>query len=146
MSAFADSSALVKLYSDEPGSADVRSLSPLVASTLARVEVPAAFWRKHRIGDIDVAQTRSLAAELEADLIGTAAEGPRFLLVSVNRKILDHAARLLAHHPLRAYDSVQLASALAVSQTDDEFDGFACFDRALRDASKTEGLEPLPGA
>ena len=40
--AFADSSALVKLYADELGADMVRALSPLIISQLARVEVPAA--------------------------------------------------------------------------------------------------------
>jgi len=45
---FLDSSALVKRYADEPGADLVRSLSPCVVSAIARVEVPAALWRKHR--------------------------------------------------------------------------------------------------
>ena len=45
MTVFADSSALVKLYADEPGHEPVRALSRLVVSQLARVEVPSAIWR-----------------------------------------------------------------------------------------------------
>lgn len=145
MSVFADSSALVKLYSDETGSAVVRSVSSLVVSTLARVEVPAALWRKHRIGEITIEQTRTLVSAFEADLNGTRKNPPRFFSVTVSRSILNDAATLLALHPLRAYDSVQLASALAVKQVDDEFGGFACFDRTLLDAAAIEGINPPSG-
>ena len=44
MIVFADSSALVKLYADEPDHKLVREQGSLVVSTLARVEVPAAIW------------------------------------------------------------------------------------------------------
>jgi uncharacterized protein len=40
---FADSSALVTLYADEPGADAVRSVSELVVCQLPLVEVPAAF-------------------------------------------------------------------------------------------------------
>ncbi|MGH3855031.1 MAG: type II toxin-antitoxin system VapC family toxin [Pseudonocardiaceae bacterium] len=53
MIAFADSSALVKLYADEQDHQVVRGLGSLVVSALARVEVPAAIWRKHRMGELD---------------------------------------------------------------------------------------------
>lgn len=45
---FADSSALVKRYADEPGSDALRALLLLVVSAPAKVEVPAALWRKAR--------------------------------------------------------------------------------------------------
>ena len=52
MSVFADSSALVKRYADEPGADEVRALPLLVVCALARVEVPAALWRKVRTGQL----------------------------------------------------------------------------------------------
>ncbi len=42
LSTFVDSSALVKLYADEPGHREIRALAVLVVSALARVEVPSA--------------------------------------------------------------------------------------------------------
>ena len=50
---FADSSALVKLYADEPGHEQVRQPMHLVVAQLARVEVPSAIWRKQRLGELD---------------------------------------------------------------------------------------------
>jgi predicted nucleic acid-binding protein len=46
LSTFADSSALVKLYADEAGYEQVRDLVSIAVAQLARVEVPAALWRK----------------------------------------------------------------------------------------------------
>lgn len=54
---FADSSALVKLYADELGVDVVRAVPSLIISQLARVEVPAALWRKHRLGELSAADT-----------------------------------------------------------------------------------------
>jgi hypothetical protein len=58
VSVFADSSALVKLYADEPGHEQVRNPGLLLVSQLARVEVPAAIWRKHRMGELSPDDSR----------------------------------------------------------------------------------------
>ena len=54
------------------------------------------------------------------------------------------AARLCAVHPLRAYDAVQLASALVVQELQPDDVPLAAFDRALRRAAAAEGLRLLP--
>ncbi len=145
MTAFADSSALVKLYADEPGHELVRALRLLAVSQLARVEVPAALWRKHRTGELTPDQARVLAAEFEADYFGTAAGEPRFLVVAPVTAILDDAARLTAVHGLRAFDAVQLASACAVRSAAASCTVFAAFDRGLLAAAAAEGFAVLPG-
>lgn len=111
---FADSSALVKLYADEQDCAAVRKLSHLVVSQLARVEVPAALWRKHRMGELAATDTGVLVADFEADYFGDMNEPPRFSVVAVTVEIVDAAARLVGVHGLRTYDGMQLASALSV--------------------------------
>lgn len=137
---FADSSALVKLYAAEQQSDDVRKLSSLVVSQLARVEVPAALWRKHRIGEIAAAEAAVLVAEFEADYFGAIDAPPRFLIVAVTTALLDSAARLVGVHGLRAYDSVQLASALAVADAVPDGIDFLAYDGALSAAAAAEGL------
>lgn len=67
MTAFADSSALVKLHADEAGSADVRGFPVMVVSALARVEVPAALWRKSRTGELSARDAGIFCAAFEAD-------------------------------------------------------------------------------
>lgn len=43
---FTDSSAIVKRYSDEDASAEIRAVTePVLIAEIARVEVPAALWR-----------------------------------------------------------------------------------------------------
>lgn len=144
MAAFADSSALVKLYADEPGQEDVRSLPVLVVSQLARVEVPAAIWRKHRMGELALGDAAVLIADFEADYFGTAEEPQRFLAISTSSAVLDAAARLIRVHGLRAYDAVQLASAIKVSEIDPGCRELVAFDNGLRVAAATEGFTLIP--
>lgn len=70
VSVFADSSALVKLYSDEPGNPAVRALDMMIVSHLARVEVPAVLWRKQRMGELSETAARLLTEDFEADYFG----------------------------------------------------------------------------
>lgn len=144
MSTFADSSALVKLYADESQHQAVRSLAMLVVSELARVEVPAAIWRKHRMGELQNNAAAVLVAEFEADYFGTAVEARRFLVVPVSSAVLETSARLVRVHGLRAHDSVQLASAMKVSEIDPACCELAAFDSGLRKAAAAEGFALVP--
>jgi uncharacterized protein len=139
--AFADSSALVKLYADEVGAERVRQQPRLVISQMARVEVAAALWRKHRMGDISASSARVLVAEFEADFFGTEEEPPRFITVAVTPAMLESAARLVAVHGLRAYDAVQLASAVAARGASGGDLAFLAFDGALCTAAAAEGFD-----
>ena len=118
MKTSADSSALVKLYADEEGHDMVRHLDVLVVSHLARVEVPAALWRKQRMGELSAEDAQVLTAEFEADWFGTSNEPPRFAAVVVTSGLPDQAAQLCARHGLRAYEAVQLSCALAARTAD----------------------------
>jgi uncharacterized protein len=138
VSVFADSSAVVKLYADEPGHAVIRKLDVLVVSCLARVEVPAAIWRKQRRGELTAEQADVLTGAFEVDYLGHDDERPRFVVVGIVPELLDDAARLAGTHRLRAYDAVQLASARAARAVDPSCDGFACADRSLRAAAAAE--------
>ncbi|GAA4665600.1 MULTISPECIES: type II toxin-antitoxin system VapC family toxin [Amycolatopsis] len=144
MTTFADSSALVKIYADEPGHEYVRSSPVLVVSQLARVEVPAALWRKQRMGELTVEETSVLIAEFEADFYGTW-DGPgRFAVVPVSDLVLETAARLTGVHGLRGYDAAQLASAQLAASADRDCRTFAATDKALRAAAAGEGFTLLP--
>lgn len=143
MIAFADSSALVKLYADEPGQQAVRELPIVVISELARVEVPAAIWRKQRRGELSVTEASVLVAEFEADYFGTLAEPPRFLPIVASSAVMESAARAVRVHGLRAYDAVQLATAQAAHSEVTECSTFAAFDEALCEAAVLEGFTLL---
>lgn len=142
---FADSSALVKLYADETHADAIRALSTLIISQLARVEVPSALWRKHRLGDLTSTDAQVLVSAFEADYFGTQDEKPRFLVIGTTTQVLDDAARLVAVHGLRAYDGVQLASACAVHASATEGLTFSAFDKKLCTAASAEGLDLLVG-
>jgi predicted nucleic acid-binding protein len=117
----------------------VRALDDVVVSELARVEVPAALWRKRRAGAIRGDDAAVLVSAFERDWLGDA-----FAVVPVLSPILERAARLCATHPLRAYDGVQLASALAAQAADPALEGLLCFDEMLASAARVEGLAAYP--
>lgn len=144
MSVFADSSALVKLYTDEPDHQIIRSLPSLVIARLARIEVTAALWRKQRMGELSDALVRTISDEFELDYFGTGEISPRFAIVAESTPIMEDAVRITAVHDLRAYDAVQLATARAVRHLDPDCLSLAAFDKALRTAAITEGFALVP--
>jgi uncharacterized protein len=113
---------------------------------LARVEVAAALWRKHRTGDLDLDDVLLLTRDFGADYGGTPDGPPRFQTVEVTEAAVERAAELTGTHGLRAYDAVQLASALAVRKVDKSCTMLASFDRDLIRAAALEGFEVLPSA
>jgi predicted nucleic acid-binding protein len=137
VTAFADSSALVKLYADEAGAEIVRSTRLFVVSALARAEVPAAIWRKHRLGQLSAADAGVLTTAFEADWYDAA--GP-FVPIAAVDAVLANAAALVGTHGLRAYDAVQLASAVAARAADADVDMVLCFDADLSEAAAREGF------
>jgi hypothetical protein len=145
MTVFVDSSALVKLYVPEFQHDLVRSINePIYISTIAQVEVPAAMWRKHRLGEIQAADAALLCADFAADVDGEGASGPRFSVIALVDEIVSTAARLVAIHAIRAYDAVQLATAIVVRTIAIDAIGFVTFDRNLHTAAASEGFTSLP--
>ena len=140
MRVFADSSAIVKIYADEVSSDRVRDLEAMYVAEIARVEVVSAFWRKARMGDIAPEVCARLVERFEDDL--DLDFGP-LVAVSIDRETLKNAARLAGVHGLRAYDAVQLASALTVRSNDADCQVFATYDSELLAAAQCEGFLPL---
>lgn len=58
--------------------------------------------------------------------------------------MLETAAQVSATHALRAYDAVQLASALAAREADPGCTEFACYDADLRAAAARSGFSLIP--
>ncbi len=139
MIAFCDASALVKRYADEVGADRVRAIDTVMASDLALVEVPSALWRKSRMGELDVADVPILADRFRDDCLGWRRS---IAMVALTPSILDRAVHLVARHPLRAYDAVQLSSAIAAAGADPSV-RFACFDTTLSHAAAAEGLRAI---
>jgi predicted nucleic acid-binding protein len=119
-------------------------LTGLTISALARVEVPAALWRKQRMGELTAPVAATLAARFAHDYAGGGPRAARFAIVPANASVLDAAAQIVAGTGLRAYDSVQLAAAIAARGADPHIDAFACFDVDLRRAASVHGFVLLP--
>ncbi len=111
---------------------------------LARVEVAAAIWRKVRMGEVDAGDGAILTQAFEADWTSRDAARRPFIVIALRIPLLDHAAGLAATQGLRAFDAIQLASALAAREADPGCDAFACFDAGLRRAAAAESFVLLP--
>jgi predicted nucleic acid-binding protein len=96
-------------------------------------------WGAQTVGHAGLADAALLVRAFLADCAEPGDASP-FVRVALVPSILRHATRLVALHPLRAYDAVQLASALAVEQALGEPLTFAAADRALNSAAAAEGL------
>lgn len=133
---FADTSALIKLYIEEPGSEAMARLarrSRLAVSVLAYAEVYATFARRLR---------ESLLSEEEHDELVESYERDwqTMILVPVRSAVLGVVPRLVGENPLRGADAVHLASALFLQASGLEV-MFAAADRQLVTAGRAEGLQ-----
>jgi predicted nucleic acid-binding protein len=109
-----DTSALVKRYVAEVGSTWVRSTIARrsghvsYASVLAQPEAISALQRKVREGHLEEDRARALARRVTTHFAHSYAP------VAITPSVIAQACELLHHYPLRAYDALQLASAMAV--------------------------------
>lgn len=143
-----DSSALVKLYIFERGSHWVRRLveSPqgpppsVISSKLSIVETTGAFFKRRRQGLISESLKERLVSRFLYDT------RHRYILTVPTDDVLTLAIDLLQRHPLRAYDAMQLATALIVNsqiQPTQERDTaliFVSADNVLCRAAQMEGV------
>jgi predicted nucleic acid-binding protein len=134
---YLDTSALVKLYVNEPGTKDVRGAvhdAPTVAtSRLAYPECASALTRLQRGSGLTAAGLRRALHDLRADL-------GRFFVVELTPTVAERAITLTLRHPLRGSDAVHLASALELAQATGAPPRFACYDTRLTGAAAAEGL------
>jgi predicted nucleic acid-binding protein len=114
---YLDTSALIKHYVAESGSAWLDSVVfeaedvLILTSRLTIVEVWSALARRRR--------EASISAQHHVDALNAFREDGliRYLFIEFEPPVIEAAGQLLEQHPLRAYDSVQLASALVAGQT-----------------------------
>lgn len=116
----------------------------IVVSDLARVEVPSAIWRKYRLGEVERDDATVLVGYFEADLAADDGKSPRFSTIAVDRNTIDLAAELVERHGLRAYDAIQLGSAVIAREHGPDCDQVACFDQGLRAAAEAVGFDLIP--
>lgn len=133
---FLDTSALVKRYLPEPGSDQVRSLfrrrRRIAVSRIAYAELLAAVSRACREGAVTEAARDSVFAAVKRDFAV-------LHVTEVKRSLIEKTALLVLRHPLRAYDAVQLASALTWQERGAAVDFWGA-DGVLVDAARREHL------
>ncbi len=137
---FWDSSAIVPLLVPEPTSDRVTSLlhqdDDVCVWTYTATEVWSAIHRRVRDGGISRPELPNIRKKL--DILQK-----EWVEVLPHPRIRDRAHRLLAVHPLRAADALQLAAALAAFDDIPEGAEFVSFDRVLCDAAEKEGFVVL---
>ena len=112
---YADSSVLVKRHIPEAGTiwfraiADPASSNLIITARISVVEVYSALNRRVREGTLDPNAYTTLAADF--DSVCTA----EYRLIELGSIVAGRACGLLGQHPLRAYDAVQLATALSAN-------------------------------
>ena len=143
---FLDSSALVKLYVQEPGT---DRLLPLISGqpenrfavlALSIVEVRSAIRRRQRAGDIDALVAGAILESVQSHM------ETRFIRQAINDTVIDSALEMIDRYALRAYDAVQLAGCLALCAIAAETFTFVCSDQRLLEAAQSERLGVLDPA
>lgn len=141
---YLETSALLKRFAKEKGTVfvldlfRVRRRNSFYASQLTEVEVFAALAKRRKGKTLTAAQTTKAQRRFTRDYTDL------FFQVAVTDAIIKEAARLADVHELRAYDAVQLASALTANRNRIAA-GLAplilvCADNELNTAAGAEGL------
>jgi predicted nucleic acid-binding protein len=111
---FCDSSALVKRYVAETGSAWVESIAdPAVGNEIflaatSELEITSAVIRRSRSGSISATDATHCLAQFRQDIAND------YQVLEITPSLLAHPVRLIETHALRASDAIQLATVLAL--------------------------------
>ncbi len=134
MTAFFDTSAFLKLYHEEQGSASlstfIENQGPdlvRVASAIVEVELFSAFMQKVRLRELEEDEVREILSLCVED-IGD------YRIIEFGQSVFKVATELLVTHassiPLRSLDAIQLASAI-VADRDSKVERFISSDKHL---------------
>lgn len=138
---FWDTSAIVPLCVHEPNSTVVQDLlvtdSSLVVWWGTRVECISALMRVVRTGGMTNPDERAARSVLR--MLAQA-----WTEMQPSEALRNTAERLLAVHPLRTADALQLAAAIQWCRGNTTDQGLVAFDQRLRDAAYKEGFTVLP--
>jgi uncharacterized protein len=110
---FLDTSALAKRYIPEIGTPWINHITTtpsntILLSQLAWVELQSAISRRQRENALTPEQSQILSLNFQAHW------NTDYHIITVDQTLLNLATELIKKHPLRAYDAVQLASALII--------------------------------
>lgn len=108
---FLDSSALVKRYIAETGTAWIQAITApstrnqLIIARVTWVEVLSALARRQREGSLSPTDVARAVQSFRYDL------DMQYKVVELDQALAEAAGQLVGRHPLCAYDAIQLASA-----------------------------------
>ena len=111
---FLDSSAKVKRYVSETGTAWIQQIADpqtgnsLFIARITWVEVRSAFARRQREGSLTSTAVNQLIQTFRSDL------NNQYQVIELDSTLAETAGQLVSQYPLRAYDAVQLASVLRI--------------------------------
>jgi uncharacterized protein len=137
---FADTSAFAKRYLPETGSTWVQSwIDPasgavVLISALSTVEFTALLARRQREGNVTLVDFNRLHKDFLFHV------RRQYRVITLRQSILTQAQQLVAKHPLRSLDAIQLASALAAAKTLGAFPTFISGDQRLLAVAAAEGF------
>lgn len=154
---YLDTSALVKLYAEEPGREEVENAVQeahvVAVSEIGYVEARSALARKEREGSFSTDEHDEAIEQLQQDYREV------YLSRPITGDLIARAGELAREHALRAYDAVHLATALVLCEQSRELAeskqeseeifpqegtelqvALMTFDRSLAKATRDEGL------
>lgn len=135
---YCDTSALVKLYIEETGSAELKSVvahsEAVAVCRISWAEAHAALSRRAREIPDD-------SAVIEQAKIALGKDWPHFVVLEITQALVERAGHYADTFALRGYDSVQLAAAFEAGHIAEIPIEFACFDHRLNKAAEVLGME-----
>jgi predicted nucleic acid-binding protein len=140
---YLDTSAIVKKYVEENGSADVRNCiaqhESVATATISRAESAATFARAVGRGSLTEKAARAAHRVF-------AREWKSYMRIRITESLIARADGVAWTYRLRGYDAVHLAAALEWHDRIDERITLATFDKDLWRAAGDAGLDCFPPA
>lgn len=136
MTYFFDTSALLKRYHQEPGSAKVDELlsqpqGSFVIASITIAELTSAFVQKFHQGIIKQAALKHVLSQFAKDILTD------FWIIDLERHHVMQSRALILKHNLRALDGLQLSALLSLKTLKS---AFVCADHRLLKAAQKEGV------
>lgn len=138
---YLDTSALVKVYIEESYSNIVRNAfvqaDKIAISIIGYVEFHSAISRLLREKLINIETFGKISSSFKRNW-------NRFIIVGLDKSIIERSTELLLLSELHAFDSIHLASAESLKNDYSEKIVFGCFDKRLITAVEKIGMDILP--
>ncbi len=132
-----DTSSLVKLYINEPQSAEVtqsvKNARLVATSRIAYAEARAAFARKWRERGLTSKEYQGIVFDLDQDWTS-------YFIMDVSDLLVKLAGQFSEKHALRGLDAIHLASGVLLHREMERPVDFSCFDDKLMRAARKEGF------